>query len=160
MLSRILLTLLLTLSVALADTRPEPDEIAYLLNAQETPAGVVFEVVESDEDALNWALPRIQRYVQRLRARYPDLDIAVVTHGSEEFALQSKYREQYREAHEAVEQLSSEAGVDVHVCEAHAGWYGVTAEDFPAYVDVAPAGPVQIRQYEELGWELVRVTEE
>ncbi len=160
MLTRILLALLVTLTAAQADTLTEPDEIAYLLNAREAPAGVVFEVVESDEDALNWALPRIQRYVQRLRARYPGLDMAVVTHGREEFALQSKYREQYPEAHQAVEQLSGEAQVNVHVCETHAGWYGVTAEDFPSYVDVTPAGPVQIGQYEELGWELVRVSEE
>jgi hypothetical protein len=43
----------------------------------------------------------------------------------------------------------------VHVCETHAGWYGVTAEDFPDYVNVAPTGPGQISLYLELGYELI-----
>jgi hypothetical protein len=43
----------------------------------------------------------------------------------------------------------------VHVCETHAGWYGVTAEDFPDYVDVAPTGPGQINLYQELGYDLI-----
>jgi hypothetical protein len=45
--------------------------------------------------------------------------------------------------------------VPVHVCETHAGWYGVTAEDFPDYVNVAPTGPGQIQLYEALGFYLV-----
>ena len=45
--------------------------------------------------------------------------------------------------------------VDVHVCETHAGWYGVMPEDFPDYVDVVPAGPVQINDYESMGYELI-----
>ena len=49
------------------------------------------------------------------------------------------------------------ADVPVHVCETHAGWYGVTAEDFPDYVNVAPTGPGQVRLYEELGYDLIVV---
>ena len=45
--------------------------------------------------------------------------------------------------------------VPVHVCETHAGWYGVEASDFPDYVDVAPTGPGQINLYKELGYTLI-----
>ena len=40
---------------------------------------------------------------------------------------------------------------------AHAGWYGISEEDFPAYVDVVPAGPIQIDQYRELGYRVIRI---
>lgn len=132
------------------------DPIGYLLNSDQPPPGVVFEVAEGDDDALDWAIPRIRDYVARLRARHPDLEMAVVTHGKEQFALQRRNRDAHPETHQGVQSLLGEQ-VQVHVCGTHAGWYGVSAEDFPAYVDVAPAGPTQIRNYEELGWDRVRV---
>jgi hypothetical protein len=47
----------------------------------------------------------------------------------------------------------------VHVCGTHAGWYGVTPEDFPDYVDVTTAGPAQINDYEAMGYELIVLPE-
>lgn len=132
------------------------DDIAYLLNTSEPPPGVVFEIVESDGDALDWAIPKVQSYVARLKARFPDMEMAVVTHGSEQFALQKQYAEVHTDAHNGVQSLLGN-NVQVHVCGTHAGWYGVTDEDFPAYVDVAAAGPAQINDYETLGWDVVRV---
>ena len=45
--------------------------------------------------------------------------------------------------------------VPVHVCATHASWYGVSPEDFPEYVNVAPTGPGQIQLYLELDYELI-----
>ena len=56
--------------------------------------------------------------------------------------------------HQQVESLVAD-DVPVHVCETHAGWYGVSAEDFPDYVDVAPTGPGQIELYRELDYQLI-----
>ncbi len=53
----------------------------------DAPFGVVFEIVEHDENALQWAIPAIDRYVRQLRKRFPDIGLAVVSHGREEFAL-------------------------------------------------------------------------
>ena len=53
--------------------------------------------------------------------------------------------------HERAETLSRD-GIPVHVCETFAGWRGVGAENFPAYIDVAPAGPAQIHNYEALDY--------
>ena len=131
--------------------------IEHLLSASTPPHGVVFEVVESDDDALEWAIPEIRNYVQRLRHRYPDIEIAVVAHGSEQFSLTRANAGIKAEIHKGVQSLVQDSSVPVHVCGTHAGWYGVTPEDFPEYVDVAPAGPAQIHQYEELGYELVRI---
>ena len=78
----------------------------------------------------------------------------MVSHGREEFALQSKYRDEFAEVHRQVRSLVSE-DIPVHVCETHAGWYGVSAGDFPEYVNVAPTGPGQVELYEELGYDLV-----
>jgi len=125
-----------------------------LLARNEAPQGVIFEIVEDDETALREHLPAVRDAIARLRQRFPRLEFAVVSHGREEFALQSRYRDDEAEIHAQVRALVDDA-VPVHVCETHAGWYGVTAEDFPAYVDVAPSGPAQISLYEELGYELI-----
>ena len=111
----------------------------------------MFEIVEGDEDALATLLPRLNEVIERLRARFPDIDLAIVSHGGEQFALQHKYRQQYIAIHSGVQSLVDDS-VPVHVCGAHAGWYGITPEDFPDYVDVSPSGPAQIRQYEALGF--------
>lgn len=150
-------TTLAALLLCLSPLAWSASAIQHLLDAATPPDGVVFEVVESDDDALQWAIPQISHYVAQLRARFPDIDIAVVTHGSEQFALTSANRQQNPELHQEVQSLVQASGVPVHVCGTHAGWFGVDPEDFPAFVDVAPAGPVQISQYEELGYELIVV---
>ena len=130
------------------------ESVESVLARSEAPFGVVFEIVEGDEDALERILPAARRAIERIRARFPDTEFAVVSHGREEFALQSQYRDEYDEVHRTVQSLVAD-DVPVHVCETHAGWYGVTAEDFPEYVDVAPTGPGQIRVYRDMGYELI-----
>ncbi len=138
-----------------APTRAQSD-IDQLLALDEAPFGVVFEIVEDEEDALETLVPLVQGYIKQLRQKFPATEFAVVSHGREEFALQSAYREDFPELHAQVQSLVADQ-VPVHVCETHAGWYGVTAEDFPQYVNVAPTGPGQIALYRELGYHLVVV---
>ena len=149
--------LLLTVVLLLAAAVHADPEVERLLVEDEVPVGVVFEIVEDEEDALDWALPRVRDYSRRLRERFPDLPIAVVTHGSEQFALLS------READGELPGIHDEArslrdnDIDLHVCGAHAGWYGHVVEDFPSYVDVSPSGPAQINDYRNLGYELIQL---
>jgi len=126
-----------------------------LLAGQEAPVGVVFEIVSGDDDLLRTLLPELRRDIDRLRARFPDLPIAVVTHGSEQFALLAREREGQPETHALVEELVNSAQVDVHVCGTHAAWEGHAPEEFPDYVDVSPAGPAQINDYLNLGYERI-----
>jgi intracellular sulfur oxidation DsrE/DsrF family protein len=132
-------------------------QIERLLDQTSEPAGVVFEVLEEDEDALNWALPLIQQLAERLRARFPELPITVVTHGREQFGLLTIESEGPLAAiHNEARNLAA-SQVNLHVCGVHAGWDGHTPEDFPDYVDVAASGPALINDYRALGCEVVRL---
>ena len=148
----LLLSLFLFAGLALGDA-----EVDRLLESEEAPVGVVFEIVEGEEDALRWALPEVARLSARLRARYPGLPIAVVTHGREQFGLLSNEAEgPLADIHDRAQGLRSEE-IDLHVCGVHAGWDGYTPEDFPAYVDVSASGPAQIRDYRNIGFVLIRL---
>ncbi len=145
------LLVLLTLNAPAATV----DEI---LARQQPPEGVVFELVEGSKQDLNWAIPRIREETMRLRARFPDLPIAVVSHGREEFGLTRAEAEKRPEVHEMVKDLSGNLEVPVHVCATHAAWYDVPPEAFPDYVEVSASGPAQINDYIALGYLLVIVS--
>ena len=132
------------------------ETIEQLLAQDEAPFGVVFEIVERDEDALQWAIPAINRYVRQLRKRFPDIGLAVVSHGREEFALMKSRQADNAEVHQVVQSLVAD-DVTVHVCGTHASWRGKNTDDFPDYVDVTPAGPTKIRNYEDMGYILIEL---
>jgi intracellular sulfur oxidation DsrE/DsrF family protein len=116
------------------------------------PPGIVFEIVTGDNDGLKWALSAVKNNIRKLRERFKDLEIAVVTHGSEQFALTTDNQKNYQESHKVVQDLVSDKNVNLHVCGTFAGWRGKSEEDFPEYVDVSPAGPAQINDYRNLGY--------
>ena len=148
-LSTILILLLTVPLVVLAKSSQwQVDEI---LKLEEEPAGVVFEIVTGQNQGLEWALPLVNKYIKTLRARFPDLDIAVVTHGREQFALQKDKKGENKKVHSLTQQLVKE-GVPVHVCETYAERKGVTAEDFPDFITVAATGPATINDYVAVGY--------
>jgi len=132
-----------------ASSRSEVDELLALENP---PPGVVFEIVSGKADALAWALPEVQGYVKKLHARFPQLDIAVVSHGNEQFALMSEKRKEFQAVHNTVKDLTNNQDVSVHVCATYAGWRNIGPEAFPDYVHVAEAGPAKINDYKSLGY--------
>ena len=129
-----------------------PATLDELLARPAAPPGVVFEIVDRDPGALVVALPWVKQAAQRLKARHPGLPMALVTHGNEMFALQTGQRAGNEAIHQIAQSLSRDDGIPVHVCETYAGRRGLAAEDFPAYIDVAPTGPTQIRNYEALDY--------
>lgn len=126
--------------------------ISKLLNATAPPEGVVFEIITSDNDGLEWAIPRTQRYIKQLREKFPQLAIAVVTHGREMFALQKRDVGDYQEVHNKVQSLIQDEKISLHACGTYAGRRGLAEEDFPAYVDVTASGPATINDYVALGY--------
>jgi intracellular sulfur oxidation DsrE/DsrF family protein len=148
-LSRLLILALMLISGAVQAKNLTLKEVLTLPAA---PPGVVIEIVTSDEDALSWALPQAQNAVARLRATFKDLPVAIVTHGAEQFALAKNQKASHQTEHQIVQSLTKEEHVAVHVCGTHAEWKGFQPEDFPAYVDVAAAGPAQINDYKALGY--------
>lgn len=139
--------------VASADTARSTLE--SILKMKEAPSGVVFEIVTGAANGLKWALPRTKDYIAQLKKKFPDLAIAVVTHGNEQFALQEKNAGKYKKVHSITQQLVAE-DIPVHVCGTFASWRDVTEEAFPDYVDVAAAGPATINDYIALGYILIK----
>jgi intracellular sulfur oxidation DsrE/DsrF family protein len=131
------------------------DAVEALLTADVAPAGVVFEIVSGHKDTLGKLLPGVRTDIERLRARFPGLPIAVVSHGKEQFALTRQNRAVDPGLHAIAEDMATGKDVDLHVCGTYAGWFGVNPEDFPDYIDVAAAGPAQINDYRALGYVLI-----
>ncbi len=133
-----------------------PDgEVDRVLALDKAPPGVVFEVVSGDPDRLNAVIPRVTSYAERLRARFPGLPVAVVTHGAEQFSLLSSETGSYGQLHAQVRALTGEKDVDLFVCGNHASWRNKTAADFPDYVDVAVAAVEKMSEYRERGFVVV-----
>lgn len=129
-------------------------EIDALLQRDEAPVGVLFEIVEGDEAALDELLPRVREAIRQLRARFPQTEFAVISHGREEFALQSRNEHKYADIHLQARSLVAD-DVALHVCGNHASWYDVSADDFPDYVEVAATAGEQIGTYLQMGYDLV-----
>ena len=132
--------------------------IDSILQAKDTPPGVVFEIVTGKNDSLDWALPQVKSYIDQIHQRFPDIHIAVVTHGREMFALSKRQQDK---TESPVHQLSKELvqeGVSLHVCGTYAERKGLNAEDFPDYVNVAAEGPAQVKDYRSMGYVLVKIT--
>lgn len=127
-----------------------------VLEAKEEPAGVVFEIATGKNDGLNWALPQVKAYIEQIRQRFPTMHVAVVTHGTEQFALQKSKQKSAAQVHSLTQQLVKD-GVALHVCGTHAEYKGLTEEDFPEYVNVAAAGPAQINDYKAVGYILIKI---
>ena len=147
----------ISLFILVANTQANnQQEIEQLLAQKDAPFGVVFEIVEGNDDALQWAIPAVNKYIKQLRERFPDIGLAVVSHGSEQFGLMKNQQKENTAVHTAVQSLVA-SDVPVHVCGTHASWRGKTADDFPDYVDVTPAGPTEIRNYEAMGYVLIEI---
>ncbi len=131
--------------------------LRVICDLDDAPPGVVFEVVGWDPTALKHVIPQVTVYAERLRARFPDLPVAVVTHGSEQFSLLASEKGDYEDLHAQVQALSGEQDVAVHVCGNHASWRGKTAGDFPDYVDVAVAAAEKMGEYRGLGYLVIHL---
>lgn len=134
------------------------DDLNSILSADQAPVGVVFEVVDWEQDYLEIAIPWVNQQIYTLRDKFPGLDIAVVSHGREQFALLKDSDAAYPEIHSNVQRLISDHDIKLELCLGHANMQGFLASDFPDYVDIEASGPSQIAAYEALGYDKVVVT--
>lgn len=132
-------------------------QVKNILALQDAPTGVVFEIVTGSENSLKWALPQTQKYIKKLRAKFPKLDIAIVTHGDEQFALKRSNNKKFKKIHSLTQQLVNDDQIPLHVCGTYASWKNVSEEEFPEYVDVTAAGPATINDYVALGYILIKL---
>lgn len=144
---------LLSLSVFASDKQ----DINKILAMKEAPDGVVFELIGSeDSQYLPNALNKVETYKNTLKQKFPNIELAVVSHGAEQFELTSDNATKEKKSHNIVKRITL-GDVPVHICATHASWRGIDEEDFPEYITVSAQGPIQIRQYQELGYILVVV---
>ena len=147
---------LITLCYSASASESYQTQVANMIAAGNAPEGVVFEIVNRDTQYLDWALPEVQRLARMLREKYPQLDIAVVSHGSEQFALMKNKLAGNAALTNSLKSLV-DSDVPVHVCGTFAEWRGVAPEQFSELVNVAAAGPAQINDYRSLGYTRIRV---
>ncbi|MBW3696834.1 hypothetical protein EK599_14130 [Vibrio sp. T187] len=147
----ILSTLALFSAVTYAANQQQVDKILDLNSA---PAGVAFEIMEGSQDTLAPLLKEVELYNQQLKEKFPEIKTAVLTHGSEQFALLKEQPNQ-----QAVEQSLSLTNndIEVHVCGTHASWYGKTEDDFLGHVNVAKSAVEQVAEFKALGYEVIRL---
>lgn len=135
----------------LASNVVSAESLEDVLRLQERPVGVVIEVIKPNGDALHEHLFTIRAASEAIRQRFPDLPVAVVSHGYEQFALTSRNATRYSALHEDVRELV-DSDVDVHVCGTHASWHDIAPEDYPEFIDVTHTGPAQINDYLNIGY--------
>ncbi|MDH5191984.1 MAG: DsrE family protein [Gammaproteobacteria bacterium] len=133
------------------------EQVKQIIEKTTPPEGVVFEVVSKDKRFLNQAIPEIERLSRQLKSHFPDLEIVVVSHGSEMFALTRSNQKNNPELVEQLESLSGE-GVNVHVCGTLAEMRNVDHSEFPSNIEVAVSGPTEIAKYIDLGFVHIKVS--
>ena len=132
------------------------EEVNAIIKAEKPPVGVVFDIDEWDNEALTWAVPAIEQYVQQLHARFPGLNIAIVSHGDEEFALMRRARNRFADVHTKVKSLVDK-DVQFHVCAGHALMNGQSESEFVKFVKPVPEGVVAVAEYRLQGYVYIRV---
>lgn len=149
------LIFLVSLALIFSPSTVLSNSVEEVMQYNESPPGIVFEIVSSRPDLLNELLPQLKVDIGKIRKRFPGIHIAIVTHGSEQFSLTKKQSKKYSDVHKNIETMVVEENIDVHVCGTYAEWKGIHPEDFPEYVDVAPEGPAQINNYTDLDYILI-----
>lgn len=157
LLKRRSLQFLLFVTLAIVSVLARAETVEQVLAMEKEPVGVVFEIVSNNPDELAKVLPTVQKDIQRLHKRFPGLDIAVVSHGMEQFALTKKNKSRYSKTNQEVQSLAKDPNTTFHVCGAFAELHNVGPEDFPDYVDVAAHGPLQIQTYMDFGYLKIKV---
>lgn len=151
------LFIIATFSLLLNTTSANATYVDTIISRTHAPDGIVFEIVSGENDFLKKVLPNVKADIIKLRDRFPDLPIAIVTHGNEQFALLTENSRREKQVHDLTKELVKSNNIDVHVCGTHAEWKNKAPEDFPDYVNVSATGPAEIRNYIALGYELIIV---
>ncbi len=153
---RVLLLLLGLSWTGTCAAQPSAAQVAELLASSQPPEGVVFEIMQWDDRSWEWAAPLLGHHVTELRARFPGLDVALVSHGAELFELT---RAAGLAETAALRQLAdlNRAGVALHVCGEYARWKHLEQADFLPFVDVAASGSAQLADYVRLGFVPIRL---
>lgn len=128
------------------------EELKNILSYDKAPIGVVIEITSGDKLYLEKIITELNTDIQALRNKFSNISIAIVSHAKESLLLTEKEAIAHPGLHNKIKSLSESGDTTIHVCGTYASWFNVTEEEFPDYVNVSPAGPVQVDDYIELGY--------
>ena len=146
--------LLLSSPIMANYTHPAVDR---LLQSDNTPEGVVFELIENDKKTWEWAAPMVKELRDQLKEKYPNIEIAIVSHGREQFQLLKKRAKKQPQAIATLQDLVHTKNVNLHVCGAHSSWFGIDPSAYINFVDVTDSGPAMINNYIDLGYQPIQL---
>ena len=155
------LFLLIFISLSVTQTafsETNDQSIQKLLSSSKLPVGVVFEIASSDNTGLEWAVPLVTSYANQLRAKFPDIKLAVVSHGLEQFQLTKANRKEHANTHNQIQSLIKDQNIEMHVCGNFAGMMGVDRDEFVDFVKVVDRAPLQVEAFQDLGYKLIFVS--
>ena len=138
----------------IADPFPEQSEMDMIYSAEE-PEGIVFLVMEHDEEALYWVLPRVERYARQLREKWNDIPIVVLSHGDEMLALVEEFMSLNEKLHQSIIELAEKYDVVFQVCGSYAAFSDVDSSEFPDHIDVVPSAPAEISNYRHMEYKFI-----
>ncbi len=154
--NRLLLSFLLLFASRLPAAGLDSPDFRNLFAREQAPPGVVVELIEWQPGSWQWATPLLIELRERLRQRFPGTDLAIVSHGGEQFQLTRERRSEQPQATAGLQGLVDD-GVDLFVCGTHSSWRDVPEDAYLDFVKVAPSGPARINDYIELGYVHVRL---
>ncbi|MCU7835785.1 MAG: hypothetical protein KZQ83_11120 [gamma proteobacterium symbiont of Taylorina sp.] len=133
---------------------PEQSEIDSVYHGEE-PEGIVFLVMEQDEEALYWVLPRVTHYTQQLHSKWKNLPIIILSHGDEMLSLTNDLKSLHKDLHQSIKELSSKYNVLFQVCGSYAFFSDIDASEFPEHIDVVPFAPAEIENYRQMDFKMI-----
>lgn len=128
-----------------------------IINSNTEPEGVVFELSEYDENAWDWASEMIESLSKQLKNKYPNIDIAIVSHGNEQFQLTRNNKEQNQHTISTLTNLVNSSNIDLHVCAVNSSWSNIPTDAYINIVDVAESGPAKVNDYINLGYRRIKL---
>ncbi|MDH5517615.1 MAG: DsrE family protein [Gammaproteobacteria bacterium] len=127
------------------------DVLQNIAKKDKTPAGIVIEITSGDRLYLAKIIAELKNDIEAIKKKHKDLPVAIVSHARESLLLTTKNSQAQPKLHAAIKSLSDN-NTNVHVCGTYASWFNVSADEFPDYINVSPAGPLQVDDYIELGY--------
>jgi len=127
------------------------NDLTALLN-EKRPVGVVIEITSGDPLYLKKIMPELEGDIRKLQKKFSKLPVAIVSHARESLILSNEGSTKHKGLHRQIKNLSDNTNTTVHVCGTYASWFDISDSEFPDYINVSPAGPVQVDDYTDLGY--------
>ena len=133
------------------------EDLENLIKQNERPPGVVIEITSGDPLYLKKIIKELQNDIDKLQKKFKDLPVAIVSHARESLLLAKEETKKHKGFENQIKTLANDDNTTVHVCGTYASWFNVSEEEFPDYISVSPAGPVQVDDYTDLGYILIEL---